>query len=75
MGKEKHYRSLLKGISWRFFASIDTLIITLIITGTLKYAIAISIVEVVTKIVLYYVHERIWNKLKLGRTNEPEYQI
>jgi uncharacterized membrane protein len=64
---DKHYRSLIKAVSWRITGSIDTLIITFIITGKLKWAFTISGVELFTKIGLYYVHERVWEKLPFGR--------
>ena len=68
---EKHYRSLVKGISWRITGSIDTMIISFLITGRIKFALAISGVELFTKIGLYYVHERVWEKVPLGRVQEP----
>ena len=75
--KEKNYRSLLKSISWRITGTIDTFIISYIITGKLTLAFSISGVEVFTKITLYYFHERIWNKINIGREEltEPDYEI
>ena len=69
---EKHYRSLVKAVSWRFTGSLDTMIISFLITGRLKWAVTISGVELFTKIFLYYVHERVWNKIPLGRIQEPK---
>lgn len=74
--KEKRYRSIVKGVTWRFFATADTFLISWLITGKIKFAISISLIEVVTKLVLYYLHERTWNKIKFGRQyDEPEYHI
>ncbi|MEX1189146.1 MAG: DUF2061 domain-containing protein [Bacteroidia bacterium] len=56
--------SVLKSISWRVVGTIDTFIISYIVTGSPKLAVSISSVEVITKIILYYFHERLWNKLK-----------
>ena len=67
MSSDHHHRSLIKAVSWRITGSIDTLIITFLITGKLKWAFTISGVELFTKIGLYYVHERIWEKLSFGR--------
>ncbi len=64
---DKHYRSLVKAVSWRLTGSVDTMIISFIITGKVKLALAIGGVEVFTKIGLYYVHERVWEKLPFGR--------
>ena len=69
---DKHYRSLLKAVSWRLTGSVDTMIISFIITGRLKWALTISGVELFTKIALYYLHERVWEKLPFGRIREPE---
>jgi len=68
---DKHYRSLVKAVSWRLTGSLDTMIISFLITGQLKFALAISGVELFTKIGLYYVHERVWEKVPLGRVKEP----
>jgi len=74
--KEKRYRSIVKGITWRLFATIDTFIISWLITGKIKFAISISLIEVITKLVLYYLHERVWNKIHFGRRSDaPEYHI
>ena len=69
---ERHYRSLVKAISWRITGSIDTMLITFLITGKLKWALTISGVELFTKVFLYYVHERVWNKISIGRIQEPK---
>lgn len=65
--EEKHYRSLLKGISWRMLGTIDTIVISFFITGQIKFALSIGGVELFSKIILYYLHERIWNKIKFGK--------
>jgi uncharacterized membrane protein len=67
---DKHHRSLIKAVSWRITGSIDTLIITFLITGKMKWAFTISGVELFTKIGLYYVHERVWDNLSFGRVKE-----
>jgi uncharacterized membrane protein len=68
---EKHYRSLVKAVSWRLTGSVDTIIISLFITHQWKWALSIGGVELFTKIFLYYVHERVWMKIPLGRVQEP----
>lgn len=72
---EKHYRSVLKAISWRTVGTLDTMLISFLITGKLTWAISIGFVEVFTKMFLYYMHERIWNKIHVGKVKEAEYQI
>lgn len=77
---DHHHRSLIKAVSWRVTGTMDTLLISFLITGKLKWALSISGVELFTKIGLYYIHERIWNKLSFGRGPEapkdkPSYDI
>ncbi len=73
---EKPYRSIVKTISWRALGTLDTIVISFLVTGNIGMAASIGAIELVTKMVLYYFHERAWNKLSFGRvTKEPEYQI
>jgi uncharacterized membrane protein len=65
--QEKAYRSVIKTISWRTVGTIDTMVISYIITGNLVMAASIGSIEVVTKMILYYYHERAWNKIDIGR--------
>ena len=61
---EQSKRSILKTITWRITASLDTFIIAWIITGDWKMGGSIAGIEVLTKMFFYYFHERIWNKIK-----------
>ena len=69
---DKHYRSLIKGVSWRITGSIDTLIISFFVTRKLSWALSIMSVEFFTKVALYYFHERVWEKLSFGRVKEAK---
>ena len=60
---DSNLKSILKSISWRIVGTIDTMVISYIITGKLDTAIAIGGIEVFSKMLLYYFHERIWNKV------------
>lgn len=62
-GKD-HLLSFLKGISWRIVGTVDTMIISYIVTGELTLAISIGMIEVFTKIVLFYFHDRLWERIK-----------
>jgi len=64
--KETHLRSVSKGISWRILATITTVSIVFLITGKIDTALEIGVIEVVAKIVLYYVHERVWLLIPQG---------
>jgi len=75
--KEKSYRSIVKSISWRTVGTIDTIVISYIITGKPTLALSIGGVEVFTKMALYFFHERLWNRISFGKAkpNDIEYQI
>lgn len=73
--QEKAYRSVVKTISWRTIGTLDTVIISYFITGNLTMAASIGSIELFTKMVLYYFHERAWNKIPLGKIKAPDYQI
>lgn len=74
---EKPYRSVVKTISWRTVGTLDTIIVSYFVTGNLVMAASIGTIEVITKMILYYFHERVWNKLKFGivKPTENDYQI
>ena len=65
---EHHYRSLAKAASWRVTGTIDTFIISFILTGRMAVAGSIAGTELATKIGLYYFHERIWGLIRWGRS-------
>jgi uncharacterized membrane protein len=61
-------RHLLKTITWRIVGTVDTMILGWIVTGNLEIGMTIGGFEVITKMILYYFHERLWfNYVKLGR--------
>lgn len=53
-------RHIAKSLSWRIIGTLDTIILSWIITGNLKIGIAIGGVEIISKMILYYLHERAW---------------
>jgi len=60
-------RSLLKTISWRVIGTLDTVLISYIVTGGIDKALAIGGVELISKMILYFFHERAWNKINIGK--------
>jgi len=64
--QEKPLRSMTKAVSWRILGSLDTVLLSWFFTSELTIAIAIGGTEVFTKIILYYFHERLWNRIPLG---------
>ena len=74
--EEKRYRSILKAASWRVTGTIDTFIVSYLVTGQIKLAIGISVFEVFTKLALFYLHERLWLRINIGKVPKtPEYVI
>jgi len=69
-GREAHSRSLAKAISWRILGSIDTFLLSWLFTANLRAAGAIAVTEVLTKMVLYYFHERAWSNVPWGVRDE-----
>ena len=68
---------MMKSVSWRIVGTIDTMIISYFITGKVTVAISIGSVEVITKTILYYFHERLWahiHKIKLKLLNQIEWK-
>lgn len=61
---ETKSRSLLKTISWRILATLTTFLISWLVTGSAALGFAIANIEFWAKIVLYYIHERTWNKFR-----------
>lgn len=66
---ETNKRSIAKALTWRTLASFATFIISFTLTGDLAAATGIAMVQVVVNLILYYVHERIWNKVQWERTS------
>jgi uncharacterized membrane protein len=69
--KEKHFRSVIKGISWRIVGSLDTFWIALFVNRHSEHATQtafyISATEVITKVFLFWLHERTWIKVNWGK--------
>lgn len=64
---ETYVRTLMKTVSWRFWATLITAALVVIFTGETKIALAIGGIEVFTKMGAYFVHERVWNRINLGK--------
>lgn len=60
-------RHIAKTVTWRIIGTLDTMCLAWFITGDPMMGLKIGGVEVFTKMILYYVHERIWYKLPFGK--------
>ncbi|MFS4469693.1 DUF2061 domain-containing protein [Maribacter sp. 2210JD10-5] len=64
---EKPIRSVAKAISWRVIGTLDTLLISYLLTGKITIAASIASIDFVTKMFLYFFHERLWNRINWGK--------
>lgn len=69
-------RSLAKTFSWRIFATFITAGIVYLATGRAEFAATVGLVDTALKLLVYFAHERAWNRIPFGRTDrQPEYFI
>jgi adenylylsulfate kinase len=68
---ETHLRSVVKGISWRAVGTLDTTILVFLFSGKMLLAATVGLTELVTKVFLYWAHERVWQRIKWGRVFPP----
>lgn len=66
MYEERPIRSIVKAVSWRMTGTVDTMLISYLITSSFVMAASIGSIELITKMLLYYGHERVWNRISLG---------
>ena len=67
MYKETNTRSLAKTISWRILATLTTITLVYIFIGDATIAFSVGGIEVILKMLIYFLHERGWDKIKFGR--------
>jgi len=66
---DKHKRSLAKTITWRVFASTTTTItLVFLFTGELFVSLGVGITELIAKLIVYYLHERAWDRVSWGHS-------
>ena len=64
--KEAYRRTTIKTATWRTIASLDTMLLAWFFTGSIATAISIGSLEVITKLILYFFHERAWSNIGFG---------
>ncbi len=69
--RESMARTTTKTVSWRTIASLDTVALAWFYTGNIGTALSIGGLEIFTKMLLYFVHERVWARLPFGITRRP----
>jgi uncharacterized membrane protein len=72
---ETRRRSMAKAVSWRILAAIITGCVALAMTHELAFAAKIGIIDTTVKLLIYFLHERLWNKINFGRVPAPDYEV
>ncbi len=67
MKDNSHKRHIAKAVTWRIIGTLDTMLLAWLITGNAMTGLKIGAVELATKMILYYLHERAWYKLNLTK--------
>ncbi|MBK5294052.1 MAG: DUF2061 domain-containing protein [Acidobacteriia bacterium] len=72
---ESNARSLAKAFSYRVLGSLSTGALVYLFTSNLTISVGAGLLDSVVKVVLYFLHERVWNHISYGRPKAPEYEI
>ena len=74
---ETHTRSFLKAMSWRFLATFITAAVVWFLTGEAKFGMTVGLIDTSVKLLVYFVHERIWLRISFGKTagSEPPHVV
>lgn len=67
-------RHLIKTFTWRGIGTLDTILISFLLTGDAAFGLQIGVIETITKMALYYLHEKLWYRINfgLGKRNEKK---
>ena len=68
---DSHRRSVAKSISWRIVATLVTMGIVLLLTRKLVLMLEVGLLDIIAKLIFYYLHERVWGKIKWGKLAHP----
>jgi adenylylsulfate kinase len=72
---DSHARSLAKALSYRLLGSLSTALLFFLLTGRPTLSVGAGALDMVIKLGLYFLHERLWNHIPFGRSKPPEYEI
>ena len=72
---ESHSRSIVKAVTWRAGGTVVTFVMAWMITGDATLSRGIGLLDSLVKVGAFYLHERMWNRLRFGKLEPPEYQI
>ncbi len=68
--RDTRYRSIIKALSWRVFATVATILIVFAFTHRVVLSLGVGAVEVVVKLILYYFHERMWMRIPFWKKKQ-----
>jgi adenylylsulfate kinase len=69
--REARYRSVAKALSWRALATLTTMSIVFVFTRKPLLSLEVGVVEVIVKLLIYYMHERLWLAVGFGKRQHP----
>ena len=69
--KDGHFRSIAKAMSYRTCAALATTTIVFVFTRRIALSIGVGLVESVVKTICYYLHERVWSSINVGKVEHP----
>ncbi len=72
---DSHLRSIIKALTWRVVATVITTTVAWFILGRVSHALEIGALDTLIKFGAYYGHERLWDRIALGKRKPPEYYI
>lgn len=72
---ETKVRSIVKAATWRMGGLIMTVSVAWIVTGKPSLAASIGAIDTLVKLGAFYVHERLWLKIRFGRLRPPDFEI
>jgi len=73
--RDSHARSIVKALTWRLLGLGFTFSAMWLVTRRLDLAAGVGVADFFVRLVAYYVHERVWNRVSLGRVQRPGYEI
>ncbi len=69
---ESRKRSIVKAATWRIVALVITMLVSFIWLGEWTTSIALALAANGIKALLYYLHERVWDRTDFGRKKIKE---
>lgn len=69
--REKHARAVIKAVTYRGLGTLVTISVVYAFTGQLALSVGVGAVEVLSKMLFYYIHERLWERIPWGKAKHP----